>query len=292
MEDQKRTRIDWHKLFCGAFILDMHRDRNVLRIEQETEIGREPPRTDLIVIRKEPEAVLSNEIGRIFRTYNIIEYKAPSDSLDIKAFLKGIGYVNLYIGSDTSEVDAMPQDVTLTFVRAVKPAKLMKQLEVDFGFTIREAFPGIYHIEGHAFYPIQLVVTREVSEELHGWLKLIDGTEPDDRLYRKIVYRSEDESVEEREYIKDITRFVYERFRASFERFYKEEQRMGKTIEDFANEMAEIHIKRLEEEVDQYRQEADRYKQDYDQSQQSLEQSLQEIARLRAQVEELMAAGQ
>ena len=271
MEKKEEARTDWHKLFVGAFILDMHTDREKLAFQQETEIGREPPRTDLIVIRKEPEAILKNEIGQIFRTHNLIEYKSPADHLDIKAYYKGIGYAGFYIGSETSESNADPQEVTLTFIRSSKPVKLMRQLRDDYDCVVREVAAGVYYVEGRVLFPTQIIVTDELSQEGHAWMKAIGGKEPGAELYRKVAYRSGIESAEEKAYIRDIMRFLHERFEVSFEQFFKEEAGMGRTLEDFANEIAELHIQELKEdlmekdrEIDQFRQENDQFRQEND----------------------------
>ena len=249
MEKKEEARTDWHKLLVGAFILDMRPDREKLVFQQETEIGREPPRTDLIVIRKQPDAVLENEIGQVFRTHNLIEFKSPEDRLGLKAYYKGIGYAGFYIGSDTGESNAAPWEVTLTLIRASKPVKLMRQLQECCDCTIREMAAGIYYVEGRVLFPTQIIVTDELSQEDHAWMKAIGGKEPGAELYRKVAYRSGIESAEEKAYIRDIMRFLHERFEASFERFFKEEASMGRTLEDFANEIAELHIQELKEDL-------------------------------------------
>ena len=47
---------------------------------------------DLLVIKKETSKPIKNEIGTIFRKYNIVEYKSPRDKLDIDVVYKTIVY--------------------------------------------------------------------------------------------------------------------------------------------------------------------------------------------------------
>lgn len=50
----------------------------------------------MLIIKKADKQPLHKNIGRIFRTYNVIEYKSPDDTLSIDAFYKAYGYVNFY----------------------------------------------------------------------------------------------------------------------------------------------------------------------------------------------------
>ena len=69
------TRKHWHPAFCGATEWELKDNKNDLLFEPEHLLNKEPIRTDLLIIKKNPEAKIKNEIGRIFRQHNIIEYK-------------------------------------------------------------------------------------------------------------------------------------------------------------------------------------------------------------------------
>ena len=47
-------------------------------------------------------------------------------------------------------------DISVTFVVTQKPKKLFSHLKAERGFTIEEAYPGIYYIGGDAF-PVQVI---------------------------------------------------------------------------------------------------------------------------------------
>ena len=52
----------------------------------------------LLIIEKRKGVQIQNEIGKIFRGHNIIEYKSPDDGMTIDDFFKTLGYAFLYIG--------------------------------------------------------------------------------------------------------------------------------------------------------------------------------------------------
>ena len=80
MED---TKIQWHPGFVAAMRLELREDREGLVFQEEYNLNTKPLEVDLLVIKKEPTAIISNEIGSFFRGHNIMEYKSPDDSLDI-----------------------------------------------------------------------------------------------------------------------------------------------------------------------------------------------------------------
>ncbi len=61
-----------------------------------------------MIVWKLTDAQMKNEIGHIFRQYNIIEYKSPDDKLTIDDFYKTVGYACLYKGLGRT-VDAVMQ---------------------------------------------------------------------------------------------------------------------------------------------------------------------------------------
>ena len=62
---------------------------------------------DLLIIKMEQGKRIEKSIGRLFRRYNIIEYKGPSDYLSINDFYKVTAYACLY-QSDTQKMMKIP----------------------------------------------------------------------------------------------------------------------------------------------------------------------------------------
>lgn len=166
------NRIAWHQGFYGALEIELRANKEQLTFTPEWQLSKEPMRVDMLVIEKTPDVVIENEIGSIFRQYNLFEYKSPEDSLSIDEFYKAVGYVFLY-KSTADHVDGRPMgEMTLSLVRDVPPEKLFKTLEAQ-GFSIRQAKPGVYYVEGQLMFPTQIIVTRELTAEAHRSLRIL-----------------------------------------------------------------------------------------------------------------------
>ena len=122
-----------------------------------------------VLVKNEKHVKLRKNIGRIFRQYNIIEYKSPEDDLDIDDFYKTYAYACLY-KSDTETVDLIPADeLTITFVCYHYPRNMLRKLEQDRKFSVEQQDSGIYYLIGDAI-PIQLVIVPKLSKEHNYWL--------------------------------------------------------------------------------------------------------------------------
>ncbi len=143
MADQP-DKIPWHPGFYGAAELELRANSDVLTFIQEYNLSKEPLRADLLVIRKEPGVQIANEIGRIFKGHNIIEYKSPEDGLTIDDFYKAAAYACLY-KSLGQTVDQYPgKDTTVSLFREAYPRELFAALRSSER-SIEEKFPGIYY---------------------------------------------------------------------------------------------------------------------------------------------------
>ena len=151
-------KIQWHPAFAAAIGLEFKNDYEYVRIEQEHNLSKEPLRIDLLVLKvNNTERKFSNEIGHIMKTYNIIEYKSPKDSLNIDDYYKTIAYACLYKGLEDS-VDNIPaNEITVSLVCTSRPVKMFNRLKED-GAIIEQKFPGIYYITGNTLFPVQIVV--------------------------------------------------------------------------------------------------------------------------------------
>ncbi|MEZ3433479.1 MAG: hypothetical protein K1W34_02400 [Lachnospiraceae bacterium] len=119
-------KLQWHPAFSAALHIELEKELDVLYIEEEHVLSRKPMQVDILVIKKEKNISVKKNIGQIFRKYNIIEYKAPGDSLSINDFYKAYGYTCFY-QSDTKKVmEIDPQELTITFVCNHYPYKLLK----------------------------------------------------------------------------------------------------------------------------------------------------------------------
>lgn len=162
------NKVQWHPAFCAAMELELRANKNGLTYNREHNLSSEPLRIDLLIIKKDANEVIENEIGAIFLGHNIVEYKSPDDKVNIDTFYKVLSYACLY-KSDTGAVDEiLDTDITITLVRERKPVKLLEQLGNKY--AIVKSGGGIYQVDGMLF-PMQIVVTGELEEDAHIWLK-------------------------------------------------------------------------------------------------------------------------
>ena len=166
-------KIQWHPAFAAAMGLEFKNDYEYVRIEQEHNLSKEPLRIDLLVLKvNNTERKFSNEIGHIMKTYNIIEYKSPKDSLNIDDYYKTIAYACLYKGLEDS-VDNIPaNEITVSLVCTSRPVKTFNRLKED-GAIIEQKFPGIYYITGDTLFPVQIVVVKELDKQNHSSLRVL-----------------------------------------------------------------------------------------------------------------------
>ena len=128
---------------------------------------------DLLIIKKDPQTVIEDEIGNIFRGHNIVEYKSPEDGLTQDDFYKTLGYAFIYKALGAT-VDAIPlRELTVSIFRDGYPRDMFDAL-LAHGATITEQFPGIYYVTGIVPIPTQIVVTGKLSDA-HPVLKILSS---------------------------------------------------------------------------------------------------------------------
>lgn len=167
----ENEKIQWHPGFYAAAELELRQNCKELEFHREYNLSKKPLQIDLLIIEKLKDVQIQNEIGKLFRRYNIVEYKSPEDGLNIDDFFKTIGYACLYKGLG-EYVNQIPlEELTVSIFREVKPVKLIKKL-IGYGCVIREFTQGIYYIEG-MMIPVQIIVTRELRSDTHSFLKVL-----------------------------------------------------------------------------------------------------------------------
>ena len=131
-------------------------------------LSKKPMQIDVLV-KNEKDVKIQKNIGRIFRQYNIIEYKSPDDRLNIDDFYKTYGYACFY-KSETGDVDQIPAtELTITFVCYHYPVKMLQRLKQGKNLTIDNVESGIYYLLGDSI-PIQLIIIPKLSKESNYWL--------------------------------------------------------------------------------------------------------------------------
>ena len=172
MEKRKQQphALQWHPAFYAGIQIELEAEADLLLFENEQQLGTKPKEIDVLIVKKERDVSIRKNIGRIFRTHNIVEYKSPKDYLSVDDFYKVYGYTCFY-KADTAQADSIAiHDITITFVCHRYPRSLMRHLTEERGYEIHREEDGIYYITGDNI-PIQLILTKELSEEQNLWLK-------------------------------------------------------------------------------------------------------------------------
>ncbi len=172
MEERKQNHriLQWHPAFYAGLQIELEAEADLLVFESEHQLGTRPKEIDVLIVKKEKEVPIRKNIGKIFRTHNIVEYKSPSDYLSVDDFYKVYGYTCFY-KADTTKIGSIGiQDITITLVCHRYPRSLIRHLKEERGYDIGKEEDGIYYITGDKI-PIQLILTKELSEEQNLWLK-------------------------------------------------------------------------------------------------------------------------
>ena len=165
----KTPLLQWHPAFYAGIQIEFGAEAQHLTFESEHLLGSKPMQIDIIV-KNEQNKTLKKNIGRIFRKYNIIEYKGPGDYLSIDDFYKVYGYTCFYKADTPSTNIISIQDLTITFISHRYPQKLLRHLTTERNFKIQKIEKGIYYLLGD-FIPIQFIVTSKLSSKENLWLK-------------------------------------------------------------------------------------------------------------------------
>ena len=185
---QETEKLQWHPALYAGLQIELREDSDNLIFENEHQLGTKPKQIDALIIKKQRDIPVKKNIGRIFRKYNVVEYKSPTDYLSIDDFYKGCAYAMFY-KSDTQKVDEIPiQDITLTFISVEYPQKLVKHLKEVLEYNISEKYKGIYQIiKEKDILPVQLIVTSRLNWEDNLWLRSLTNKLDDKNQIKKIV---------------------------------------------------------------------------------------------------------
>ena len=88
----EETNTQWHLGLKPAVDLELAEETYF----RDFSLNQQALEIDLLIIKKEGDQPIRNEIGRLFRKYNIIEYKSLKDELNIDTLYKVGAYTSLY----------------------------------------------------------------------------------------------------------------------------------------------------------------------------------------------------
>lgn len=206
--------LQWHPAFFADIQIELEAERENLVFENEHQLGTKPMEIDALVIKKKKDIPINKNIGRIFRKYNIIEYKSPTDYISINDFYKVCGYAFFY-KADTVIEDEIPIDeITISLVSRTYPRKMLRHLREFWKCQIKKMENGIYYVTGPKI-PIQVIVTEQLSKEKNLWLRSLTDRMKDKQDMKRLLneYREKQKNPLYESVMQMIVRANEEKFR-------------------------------------------------------------------------------
>jgi hypothetical protein len=183
------ARTSWHPAFVQAIEQELEESLDVLSFESEHQLTAEPLKIDVLIIKKEKNVVIQKNIAKIFRSYNIVEYKSPADRATIEDYHKTQCYARLYASLNKVDINEMSVSVVATR----HPRKLLAFLKKQYG--VKHTQPGIYLVERDTC-PTQIIVSEELSEKDNFWLGNLRNDLTGEQLERVFIVASERDKID------------------------------------------------------------------------------------------------
>ena len=187
-----KRRVDWHEAASCAFQIELKDYSHILEYISEYPLGKNSYRIDLLVIKKLTDEIISKNIARIFKTFNLLEIKGVGSSISIDSYYKTIGYAGLLIAQMGKSERASRKtqysslDVSLTLLSCHYPRKLMKHLREERKIPVAKISDGVYYINKETFH-IQIIVTKELSPEDNLYLHCLTDNLQDAALASRLA---------------------------------------------------------------------------------------------------------
>ena len=186
MEQERKNALQWHPAFYADMQIEFQEESHKLMFQNEYPLSKKPMLVDILIIKKRAGEKIQKNIGRIFRTYNLIEYKSPTDYLSVDDFYKAYGYACFY-KADTGKTNEIPaEEISITFVSKNYPRKMIRHLINARKYTIEKKESGIYYVYGDVF-AIQIIVTRQLSPKHNLWLYSLTDTLTDPKITKELL---------------------------------------------------------------------------------------------------------
>ncbi len=186
MERQTKTLLQWHSAFYAGIQIEFEEEAQHLLFENEHMLGTRPMQIDILVIKKNSKRSINKNIGRIFKKHNIVEYKSPEDYLSVDDFYKVLGYACFYKADAKKVNEVKAEEVTISYVCSRYPKSVIHHCKDALHLKIEKKENGIYYIIGERF-PMQILVTTELSEKNNLWLKSLTNKLKDSASAEKLV---------------------------------------------------------------------------------------------------------
>lgn len=234
--------LQWHQAFYASIQIEFEKESDKLIFENEHHIGTQPKRIDVLIVKNDSQTSIEKNIGRIFRKHNIIEYKSPKDYISINDYYLVYGYACLYKSDESKDIKISIDDITLTLISHSYPKKLIRHLKKVHHYHVERIENGIYYIKGD-FFPIQILVTKDLSNEQNLWLHNLTNDIRDPTVVNTLI--SEYEKHQKNNHYKSVMDIIVHANKDAF----KEVTVVCKALEDLYWEVHGERIMREQKEA-------------------------------------------
>ena len=187
MIEVAQENVKWHPAFAAAIQLEFKEYKEHLSYKIEHQLTTDPLRIDVVVIKKLDNIEINKTIGKIFRKYNVIEYKSPTDYFSIDDYYKVRAYAYLYkvLAQETDPVDI--EDLTISIIVSKYPQKLIKYLKEKQNIIVKEVEKGIYYLKSTDIKTQIIVNNKKLNKKEAEYIKLLQRTQNDNELLKKWI---------------------------------------------------------------------------------------------------------
>lgn len=185
-ENMENRLLQWHPAFYAGIQIEFGDEVNKLIFEQEYNLSTKPLQIDVLIIKKNYDGKIHKNIGKIFKSYNIIEYKSPTDYLSVDDYYKVNAYAYLYKSLNNSVDEIKIYDLSITFVCRHFPRDLFTHLKKVRDLNIEKIADGIYYVNRDVIMT-QILITSELSEKENFWLHYLTNDIKDIETIEKLT---------------------------------------------------------------------------------------------------------
>ena len=226
-EQQKKNQ--WHPGFAAAMRMELAENLDDLIFEEEYNLSSKPLQIDLLIIRNNRYVPIKKDIGRLFKKYNILEFKSPDDAMGVDTFYKVMAYASLYKAGCQKEDGYKADEITITLLRQRYPKKLISYLRNE-GYEVTKQSPGVYYVTGKVMFDVQIIVSKELDENENIWLHSLRNN-ISKQEYQKLLLSVDSLGSKERELYGDAVLDVVSKANIKSIKRWKGEKKVIPTLE-------------------------------------------------------------
>lgn len=159
-------------VYCDALKIELATTDTNTGYKPDDCMYMRPVAAYLLAILKSSDIKIQNDIGKIFKGHNLLDYTYFDKKLDTDHLYKTIAYTSLYKASGFEDNCIKADDVTITIVSRDMPQQLFDDLN-ESGITPEKTGKGIYQIKNLIPFGIQVIVRSEIDEAEQEWLRAL-----------------------------------------------------------------------------------------------------------------------